>query len=78
MDFTELMNWIQENVIGVIALTVGLIVMFVAGYKGNLSKGATMFVGLVLGLLVVGIAVTPAARESIGAWLAGLLGIGGV
>lgn len=50
-----LSKWLQENVITLIVLILGITVLW-AARGGNISKGITTVAGLILGLAVLGLA----------------------
>lgn len=62
--------WIQDNVITVIILVLAAAVLW-AAKGGNISKGLTIAAGLLVGLVVLGVA-TGNNAEDIGTFVIGL------
>lgn len=65
-------DWVKENVIGLVIL-VGAAAALWAGSIGKVAKAVTILGGIVVGLMVVGIAIG-GNWETIAGWLAGLIG----
>ena len=65
-------TWIEDNVI-IILILIGAAAALWYGSIGKVSKVVTIFVGVILALLIVGIAVG-GAWESISNWLPSLIG----
>lgn len=66
-----LADWIQSNVFVILILILAASV-FWAVKSGSIAKGVTIAAGLLIGLFVLGIAVTPDASEDIGKFLVSL------
>lgn len=67
---TGLADWIQENVITVVLLVLAIAVLW-AARAGNISKGITIVAGLMLGLVVLGLASGSNAQD-VGTFVVGL------
>lgn len=67
-----LKTWITDNIIVILVLVAGCAALF-AGSIGKVSKVVTIFAGVVLALLIVGIGVG-SAWEPISKWLPTLIG----
>jgi len=71
MNLTGLSNFIQQNVLSVVLLVVGVIVL-ARSSRGD-HKGAMVTIGIVmLGLFVLGLA-TGGRAVGVGQWLSGLV-----
>jgi len=68
---TGLQGWIQDNVVPLVLLGIAIILLWIGG-KGDNAGVARRSVGLVIGLIALGIAVSGNGPE-IGNFLAGLL-----
>lgn len=66
-----LQRWIQDNVIPLVLLGIAIILLWIGG-RGDNAGVARRSVGLVIGLIALGIAVSGSGPE-IGNFLAGLL-----
>ena len=66
-----LQGWILDNLVPVLLLSVAVILLWIGG-KGDNAGAARRSVGLLIGLMALGIAVSGKAPE-IGTFLAGLL-----
>jgi hypothetical protein len=66
-----LQTWIQENVVPLILLGIAIILLWIGG-RGDNAGVARRSVGLIVGLVALGIAVSGNGPE-IGNFLAGLL-----
>lgn len=66
-----LASWIQENVFVILFLLIAASVLW-AVKSGSIAKGVTIAAGMLLGLFVLGVAVTPNASEDMGAFLVSL------
>lgn len=64
--------WIQNNVFVILILALAAAILF-AVKSGSIAKGVTIAAGMLLGLFVLGVAVTPGASEDIGAFLVSLI-----
>ena len=71
LSTSGLQGWIQDNVIPLILLGIAIILLWIGG-KGDNAGVARRSVGLVVGLIALGIAVSGNGPE-IGNFLAGLL-----
>ncbi|WP_214369789.1 hypothetical protein [Pseudonocardia sp. H11422] len=69
-------TWLQDNVITLVVLFVGIVVTVAAG-KQEISKIGTTLIGLVFGLAVLGLGLIPNAAANTAKFVAGLLNIGG-
>ncbi|MEJ3655713.1 hypothetical protein WEH80_22340 [Actinomycetes bacterium KLBMP 9759] len=68
---TGLQGWIQDNVVPLVLLGIAIILLWIGG-RGDNAGVARRSVGLVIGLVALGIAVSGNGPE-IGNFLAGLL-----
>ncbi len=66
-----LQGWIQDNVVPLVLLGIAVILLWIGG-RGDNAGVARRSVGLVIGLIALGIAVSGSGPE-IGSFLAGLL-----
>jgi hypothetical protein len=66
-----LQGWIQDNVVPLILLAIAIILLWIGG-RGDNAGVARRSVGLIVGLLALGIAVSGRAQD-VGNFLAGLL-----
>ncbi|MHA6785854.1 hypothetical protein ACVGOW_33390 [Pseudonocardia saturnea] len=66
-----LQTWIQENVVPLVLLGIAVILLWIGG-RGDNAGVARRSVGLIIGLVALGIAVSGNGPE-IGSFLAGLL-----
>ena len=66
-----LQGWIQDNVVPLVLLGIAIILLWIGG-RGDNAGVARRSVGLVIGLVALGIAVSGAGPQ-VGAFLAGLL-----
>ncbi len=66
-----LQTWIQENVVPLVLLGIAVILLWIGG-RGDNAGVARRSVGLIVGLVALGIAVSGNGPE-IGSFLAGLL-----
>ena len=66
-----LQGWIQDNVVPLILLGIAVILLWIGG-RGDNAGVARRSVGLIIGLVALGIAVSGNGPE-IGSFLAGLL-----
>ncbi|GAA2549175.1 hypothetical protein [Pseudonocardia hydrocarbonoxydans] len=64
-------TWIQENVVPLVLLGIAVILLWIGG-RGDNAGVARRSVGLIIGLVALGIAVSGNGPE-IGSFLAGLL-----
>lgn len=64
--------WIQNNVFVILILVLAAAVLF-AVKSGSIAKGVTIAAGMLVGLFVLGIAVTPGAAQDIGGFLVSLI-----
>lgn len=69
-----LFTWIQENLITLVVLILGVIVLWTAR-GGNLGKAVTIIGGVFLGLGVLGLALGNNATQ-LGSFIVSLFGIG--
>lgn len=66
-----LQGWIQDNVVPLILLAIAIILLWIGG-RGDNAGVARRSVGLIIGLIALGIAVSGMGPE-VGRFLAGLL-----
>ena len=66
-----LQGWIQDNVVPLILLAIAIILLWIGG-RGDNAGVARRSVGLIIGLVALGIAVSGMGPE-VGRFLAGLL-----
>jgi hypothetical protein len=66
-----LQGWIQDNIVPLILLAIAIILLWIGG-RGDNAGVARRSVGLIIGLLALGIAVSGRAQD-VGNFLAGLL-----
>lgn len=66
-----LQGWIQDNVVPLVLLGIAIILLWIGG-RGDNAGVARRSVGLVIGLVALGIAVSGSGPQ-VGAFLAGLL-----
>jgi hypothetical protein len=66
-----LQGWIQDNIVPLILLAIAIILLWIGG-RGDNAGVARRSVGLIVGLLALGIAVSGRAQD-VGNFLAGLL-----
>jgi hypothetical protein len=66
-----LQGWIQDNVVPLILLSIAIILLWIGG-RGDNAGVARRSVGLIIGLVALGIAVSGMGPE-VGRFLAGLL-----
>jgi hypothetical protein len=67
----NLQSWIQDNVIPLILLGIAIIILWIGG-RGDNAGVARRSVGLIIGLVALGIAVSGNGPQ-VGKFLAGLL-----
>jgi hypothetical protein len=68
---TGLQRWIQDNVVPLILLTIAVILLWIGG-RGDNAGVARRSVGLIIGLVALGIAVS-GQGPNLGRFLAGLI-----
>jgi hypothetical protein len=66
-----LQGWIQDNIVPLILLAIAIILLWIGG-RGDNAGVARRSVGLIIGLIALGIAVSGQGPE-VGRFLAGLL-----
>jgi len=66
-----LQKWIQDNVVPLILLTIAVILLWIGG-RGDNAGVARRSVGLIIGLVALGIAVSGRGPD-VGKFLAGLI-----
>lgn len=71
LSTTGLQGWIQDNVVPLVLLTIAVVLLWIGG-RGDNAGVARRGVGLLVGLVALGIAVSGNGPE-IGNFLAGLL-----
>lgn len=71
----HLQSWIVSNIVPLLLVTGGLLALVIGGHKGDHGKVMKLIAGCVVGLGVVGLALT-GAGVSLGKWLANLIANG--
>lgn len=71
LSTTGLQGWIQNNVVPLVLLGIAVILLWIGG-RGDNAGVARRSIGLIIGLVALGIAVSGNGPD-IGAFLAGLL-----
>lgn len=66
-----LVQWINQNVVGLVLLVIGISLILLAKKK-NLSDLMTIVVGVIIGLVVIGVSVN-GNGAAIGSWIAHLV-----
>ncbi|SHL44042.1 hypothetical protein SAMN05443637_1293 [Pseudonocardia thermophila] len=66
-----LQSWIQDNIVPLVLLAIAIIILWIGG-RGDNAGVARRSVGLVIGLVALGIAVSGRAAD-VGAFLARLI-----
>jgi hypothetical protein len=66
-----LQTWIQDNIVPLVLLGIAIIILWIGG-RGDNAGVARRSVGLVIGLVALGIAVSGRAAD-VGTFLAGLI-----
>lgn len=69
-------DWILDNVVPLLLLTVALLLLWLGGGKGDNAGVMRRLGGVIVALAIIGLAVTTDAGANIGQWLAGLF-VGG-
>ncbi|MCG8923806.1 MULTISPECIES: hypothetical protein [Lentzea] len=69
-------NWILDNIVPLLLLTVALLLLWLGGGKGDNAGVMRRLGGVIVALAIIGLAVTTDAGANIGQWLAGLF-VGG-
>ncbi|WP_433784273.1 hypothetical protein ACQPX6_29140 [Actinomycetospora sp. CA-101289] len=67
-----LQGWIQDNIVPLILLGIAIIMLWIGG-KGDNAGVARRSIGLLIGLVALGIALTPGAGARVGAFFAQLI-----
>lgn len=68
---TGLQKWIQDNVVPLVLLTIAVVLLWIGG-RGDNAGVARRSIGLIVGLVALGIAVSGKA-PAVGQYLAGLI-----
>lgn len=68
---TNLQDWIKHNVVPLLILMIAVVLLLLA-QKGDNSRAMRVVAGVVIALVVLGVAATGKA-DSLGAWLSGLV-----
>lgn len=68
---TGLQRWIQDNIVPLVLLAIAVILLWIGG-RGDNAGVARRSIGLVIGLIALGIAVSGRAT-AVGQFLAGLI-----
>ncbi|MFS8104473.1 hypothetical protein LFM09_45940 [Lentzea alba] len=69
-------DWILDNIVPLLLLTVALLLLWLGGGKGDNAGVMRRLGGVIVALAIIGLAVTTDAGSNIGKWLAGLF-VGG-
>jgi hypothetical protein len=67
-----LQGWISDNIVPLILLGIAVIMLWIGG-RGDNAGVARRGVGLLIGLVALGIALTPGAGARVGAFFAQLI-----
>ena len=67
-----LQGWISDNIVPLILLGIAIIILWIGG-RGDNAGVARRGVGLIIGLVALGIALTPGAGARVGAFFAQLI-----
>ena len=67
-----LQGWISDNIVPLILLGIAVIMLWIGG-RGDNAGVARRGVGLIIGLVALGIALTPGAGARVGAFFAQLI-----
>lgn len=67
-----LQEWISNNIVPLILLGIAVIMLWIGG-RGDNAGVARRSVGLIIGLVALGIALTPGAGARVGAFFAQLI-----
>lgn len=67
-----LQGWISDNIVPLILLGIAIVMLWIGG-KGDNAGVARRGVGLIIGLVALGIALTPGAGARVGAFFAQLI-----
>lgn len=67
-----LQGWISDNIVPLILLGIAIIMLWIGG-RGDNAGVARRGVGLIIGLVALGIALTPGAGARVGAFFAQLI-----
>lgn len=67
-----LQGWISENIVPLILLGIAIIMLWIGG-RGDNAGVARRGVGLIIGLVALGIALTPGAGAEVGTFFAQLI-----
>lgn len=65
-------QWILNNAVPLLLLTVALLLLWMGGGKGDNAGVMKRVGGVVVALAIIGLAVTNGAGPAIGQWLSGL------
>ncbi|CAL9628157.1 hypothetical protein AB0A74_19635 [Saccharothrix sp. NPDC042600] len=67
-----LRQWILDNLVPLLLLTVALLLLWLGGGKGDNAGVMRRLGGVIIALAIIGLAVTTNAGANIGQWIAGL------
>lgn len=70
-DTSGITKWIQNNVLGLVILVIGILIVMLAKKK-DLSNALTMVAVVLVGLMVVGLSVNGNSVK-VGSWLSGMI-----
>jgi hypothetical protein len=65
-------DWILNNLVPLLLLTVALLLLWLGGGKGDNAGVMRRLGGVVIALAIIGLAVTTSAGQDIGEWIASL------
>ncbi|MEU5693771.1 hypothetical protein [Actinosynnema sp. NPDC020468] len=69
---TGVRQWILDNLVPLLLLTVALLLLWLGGGKGDNAGVMRRLGGVIIALAIIGLAVTTNAGSNIGSWIAGL------
>ncbi|GAA3870693.1 hypothetical protein GCM10022243_40060 [Saccharothrix violaceirubra] len=69
---TGVRQWILDNLVPLLLLTVALLLLWLGGGKGDNAGVMRRLGGVIIALAIIGLAVTTNAGANIGSWIAGL------
>lgn len=67
-----LQGWISDNIVPLILLGIAIVMLWIGG-RGDNAGVARRGIGLIIGLVALGIALTPGAGARVGAFFAQLI-----
>ncbi|ACU34845.1 MULTISPECIES: hypothetical protein [Actinosynnema] len=69
---TGVRQWILDNLVPLLLLTVAVLLLWLGGGKGDNAGVMRRLGGVIIALAIIGLAVTTNAGADIGSWIAGL------